>query len=99
MVAENDVPGGPPAAAAPVVAPQWPWLVLFALFGAGLTTYSWASACPAKPLATFLLNQAWGLGTFLGVCALAGALAGKGPFHGLRLPLSVVPLYLVGLVP
>ena len=46
-----------------------------------------------------MVDQVRGLGIFLIVCALAGALAGRGPFHGLRLPLTIGPFYLVELVP
>ena len=101
MVAENEVPGGPPvAAAAPVVAPQGPWMVLFALFGAALTAYSWANACPAKPLATFLLNQAWGIGLVPFFLGLPAVLARRSPFPDLRnFALPCAPLYLVGLAP
>jgi hypothetical protein len=100
LVAEDDVAGGPPvAAAAPGVASRSPWVVLFALFGAALTADSWASACPAKPLATFLEAQARAIGLILFVFALAGALGRGRPFHGLREPLFLVPLYLVTLVP
>jgi hypothetical protein len=99
-VAEHDVPGGPPGGgAAPVVGPRWPWVALFAMFGAVLFAYGWASEWPAKPLATVLVNPAKGIGLFLIVGVLASALAGRGPFHGLRLPLMVVPFYLVDLVP
>ena len=100
-MAEDDVPGGRPVGAtAPVVAPRSPWVVLYAVLGAAWCAYDWATAAPAKPLATFLLDQARGFGMFLIVCGLAGALANRRrPFQGLRLPLSIVPLYLVGLVP
>jgi hypothetical protein len=96
---DEDVPGGPPVApAAPVVARQSAWIVLFALFGAALTAYSWASAHPAKPLATFLEDQARTIGSFLFIFALPGLLAGK-PRSGLLTALQIVPIYLVGLVP
>lgn len=96
-MAENDVPDGSPTAA-PAVAPQSPWVVLFALFGAALIAYNWASACPAKPLATFLEDQARGMGGLVFIFALPGALVGR-PLRALRELLVIVPLYLVGQVP
>ena len=57
------------------------------------------AACPAKPLATFLEAQARAIGRILYVFALAGALGRGRPFHGMREPLFLVPLYLVTLVP
>lgn len=100
-MAENNAPGGPPAdAAAPAVAPRAPWMVLFALFGAGLTAYHWASTFPVKPLATFLLNQAWGIGLALLTFSLPGLLQRKSPLRELRnFVLPWASLYLVGLVP
>ena len=38
-------------------------MAFFALFGAALTAYLWATACPAKPLATFLVDQALAVGS------------------------------------
>ena len=100
MVAENDVPGEPPvAAAAPVVAPQSAWVVLIALISAALVAYDWASACPAKPLATFLEDKVRPIGYFLIVFAVAGALEKGKPFQGMRKVLFLVPVYLVNLVP
>ena len=99
-MAEGDVQGGPPGGrAAPVVGPRWPWVALFAAFGAGLFAYGWAIEWPAKPLAEVLLNPAKGIGLFLIVSALASALAGRGPLHGLQLPLVLVPFCLLDLVP
>jgi hypothetical protein len=100
MVAENDVPGGPPVAAvAPVAAPQAPWVVLSTLFGAILCADHWASALPATDVATFLDDQARVIVLFLFFFALAGALGRGKPFHGLREPLFLVPVYLAQLVP
>jgi hypothetical protein len=33
-------------------------MVLFGLFGVGLIAWHWATECPAKPLVTFLADQA-----------------------------------------
>ena len=101
LVAEDDVPGGRPVgAAAPVVALRSPWVVLFALFGAALIAYHWATACPAKPLATFFVDQAKAIGWLLIVFALPGALLRKNPLPELRnYALPWAPMYLVGLVP
>ena len=97
---ENDVPAGPPVtAAAPVALPQSTLVVLGALFGAALIAYEWASACPARPLAEFLVAQAWGIGFLLFMFGLAGALGKGRPWHGLREPLYIVPLFLMGQVP
>jgi hypothetical protein len=74
-------------------------VTLFATFGALLFAYGWASAWPAKPLDSVLVNPAKGLGLFLIACSLGSALAGRGPLHGLRLPSILVPFYLVDLVP
>ena len=97
---ENDVPASPPvAAAAPVALPQLTWVVLGALFGAALIAYEWANAYPARPLATFLETQAWGIGFLLFMFTLSGAM-GKGKFlHRLREPLYIVPFYLAAQVP
>jgi hypothetical protein len=58
-----------------------------------------ATAWPAKPLATFLVDQARGVGILLILFALVDALATRRPFRGLRVPLAIVPFYLVELVP
>jgi hypothetical protein len=88
------------AGAAPVVAPPSPWMVLFGLFGAALTAYHWTSAWPAKPLATFLVNEARGIGLMLLVFTLPGVLARRNPFPDLRnFVFPWAPLFLVGLVP
>src|SRR5262249_58564292 len=101
IVAEDDVPGrSPVGAVAPVVAPRSPWVVLFALFGAALTAYHWATADPAKPLATFVMDQARTIGFFLFAFGLPGVLARKSPLAILRnFALPLAPLYLVILVP
>jgi hypothetical protein len=90
-VAEDNVPGGPPVdGVAAVATPRWPWVVLFAVLGAAWCAYVWATAAPAKPLATFLMDQARGFGMFLLLCGLAGAMANRRrPFEALRLPLSL----------
>jgi hypothetical protein len=100
-VAEDNGSGGlPVGGGAAVVGPRWPWVVLFAVVGAALCAYGWATATPAKPPATFLTDQVQGFGMFLILCALGGALANwRRPFQGLQLPLTILPLYLVGLVP
>jgi hypothetical protein len=100
LVAEDDVAGGRPVgAAAPVVTPRAPWVVLFALFGAALTAWAWASACSAKPLASFLMDQAQGIGMFVVLSVLVSALVNwRRPLRGLELPLTILPLYLVALV-
>jgi len=100
-VAVDDVPGGPPVGgAAPADAPRAPWVVLFALFGAALTAYHWASACPAKPLATFWMDQARTIGLLLFAFGLPSVLARRSPLPDLRnFALPVAPLFLVGLVP
>jgi hypothetical protein len=97
---ENDVAGGPPVAATPpVVSPQSAWMVLFGLFGAALTAWIWASACPAKPLATFLEDQAKSIGFLLCIFVfLPAVLVRKRPLQGLRELSCVIPLYFVGLV-
>jgi hypothetical protein len=101
LVAEDDVLGGRPVdAAAAVVAPRSPWVVLFALFGAALIAWGWASACPAKPLATFLVDEARTIGSLLFIFAFPAAMARKNPFTELRVfgpPLA--PLFLMGQVP
>jgi hypothetical protein len=74
-------------------------MVFGALIGAPLTAYLWASAYAAKPLGTFLEDQARGIGYLLMIFALAGALGRGKPFHGLREAFYLVPLYLVNLVP
>ncbi len=97
-MAEDDVPDERSVGAA-VVAPRSPWVLLFGLFGAALTAYVWASACPAKPLATFLEDQAESIGFLLCIFVFMPAvLVRKMPFQGLRELSCVVPLYLVGLV-
>jgi hypothetical protein len=74
-------------------------MVLFALFGAALTAYLWSSACTAKPLDTFLVDQAWAIGLILFGFALPGALARRNLFPELRnFALPWAPFYLVGLV-
>ncbi len=101
-MAENDVPGGRPVeAAAPVVALRSPWVVLFALFAAALTAWVWATACPAKPLATFLVDEAGTIGFLLFIFALPGALVGRNLLPELRnYALPWAPMYFVGhLVP
>ena len=100
-MAEDDVPGGPPVGAvAPVVAPHWPWVTLFAVFGAALCAYGWATTSwTAKPLGALLVDQARGIGIFVILCALAGLLGNwRRPFQGLRLPLTLVPFYLLELI-
>jgi hypothetical protein len=76
-------------------------MVLFAVLGAGLFAYDWANASPpAKPLATVLRHQVWGIGYFVVGCILASVLANwRKTLKGLLLPLTVTPFYLVGLVP
>ena len=88
-------------AAAPVVVPRSPWVILFALIAAALTAYVWARTCPAKPLATFLVDEARTIGSLLIVFALPGALVGRSPFTELRnYALPWAAMYLVGeLVP
>src|SRR5262249_15879716 len=77
-----------------------PWAVFFGVFGAVLIACGWAMETPAKPLATVLADQARGMGILLLLCALASVLANwRKTFHGLRLPLLLVPPYLLGLVP
>jgi hypothetical protein len=100
-VALEHVPGGPPVGAgAAVVAPRGPWMVLFALFGAALTTYHWASASPAKPLATFLADEARTIGFILFAFGLPSVLVWRSPLRDLRnFALPWAPLFLVGLVP
>ena len=84
-MAEDDVPGGRPVGAATaVVAPRSPWMVLFALVAAAVTAYLWARACPAKPLATFLVDGARTIGSLLFVFALSGALVRRNPLPDLR---------------
>jgi len=64
-----------------------------------LIAYEWANAYPARPLATFLETQAWGIGFLLFMFTLSGAM-GKGKFlHRLREPLYIVPFYLAAQVP
>lgn len=97
---EENVPAEPPiTAAAPVVAPQSVWMVLFALFGAVLMAYGWANAYPAKPLATFLEDQARAIGFLVGIFVLAGALGRRKVLHSLLVPFNLLPLYLVDLAP
>src|SRR5262249_36782798 len=65
-----------------------------------LTAYHWATAYPAKPLATFLMDQARTIGFFLFAFGLPGVLARKSPLAILRnFALPLAPLYLVILVP
>src|SRR5262249_3536673 len=57
-------------------------------------------ASPAKPPATFLVDEARTIGMLLFVFALPDVLARRSPFPDLRnLALPLAPLYLVGLVP
>lgn len=99
-MAEDDVSGRPPGSAvAPAIGPRLPWVALFAMIGAVLFAYDWASERPAQPLATVLLNPAEGMGIFLIACVLGSVLAGRGPFHGLQFPSVLVPFYLADLVP
>jgi hypothetical protein len=86
-------------AAAPAVVPQWPGVALFAVVFAALCAPHWASAWPANPPATFWVDQARGIGIILIGFALAGALATRKPLLSLRVPLALVPFYLVELVP
>jgi hypothetical protein len=75
-------------------------VVLFALFGAALTACHWATAYPAKPLATFLVEQSRLIGMMLFVIALPGALARRNPVSGVRnFVIPLAPLYLALLVP
>jgi hypothetical protein len=99
LVARDDVLGGSAVGAAPVVAPRWPGVALFAVVEAALCAFYWASAWPAKPLSTVLVEQVWGIGVILLSFALAGAMVTRRPVAGLRLPLALVPFYLVALVP
>jgi hypothetical protein len=75
-------------------------VVLFALFGAALTAYLWALACPAKPLVTFLVDEAKAIGFLLLIFTLPGILARKNPFLELRnFALPLTPFFGMGLVP
>jgi hypothetical protein len=93
---KNDVRDKPQVAAVEPVSPQAAWMVLFGLFGAALTAYVWASACPAKPMEAFLENQARTLGFWLLAFVLPGALANwRKPFQSLRFPLLMLPIHVV----
>jgi hypothetical protein len=97
-VAKDDVPGGPPVGgAAPVDVPQLSFTALFAVFFAALCAYGWATAWPVKPLATFLVDQAWRIGSLLIAFALVGALI-RTPLLPLRWALPLAPFDLVELV-
>ncbi len=99
-MAKAETSGADPVGAAPALEPRWPWSVLFGVFGAALIAYGWAMETPAKPLATILMDQARGIGSLLLLCALASAMANwRKTFQGLRMPLLLMPLYVVGLVP
>ena len=99
-MAIDDIPGGRQVGGtAPGARPRWPWVVLFAVFGAALYAYYWASAHPAKPLAEVLVRPACALGLFLFASVVGSVLARRGFFHGLRFPLMLVPIYVMGLVP
>jgi hypothetical protein len=67
------------------------------VFGAALFAYYWAGAHPAKPLAEVF--PACELGLFVFASVVGSVLARKGFFHGLRFPLMLVPIYVMGLVP
>ncbi len=96
----EDVPGGRPVDAAALVdTPPSPWVVIFALIGVVAMAWCWASACPAKPLATFLVDQGGTIGSMLFIFALPYALVGRNPLAGLRdYALPWAPLYLVAQV-
>jgi hypothetical protein len=92
------LPSRPPAAATEF-SPQTAWVVLFALVGACVAAYAWASACPEKSLPTFMMDQARTIGSMLFIFVLPGVLAGRNPFSDLRsFGLVWVPLYLVEMV-
>jgi hypothetical protein len=74
-------------------------VALFAVVEAVLCAFYWASGWPAKHLSTVLVEQAWGIGAMLLSFALAGAMVTRRPLAGVRLPLALVPFYLVALVP
>jgi hypothetical protein len=85
-VAEGNIPGGPPVrAAAPVVAPQWPGVALFAVVCAAFCACHWAIAWPAKPFASFWVEQARGIGIVMMLFALPAGLVTRKPLLGLRL--------------
>ena len=91
-MAEDDVPSGPSATAAPAAVPQWPYVAGFAAFVALLCADSWQSPWPDMPFARFLV---W-IGTYLIIPPLIGWI-GWG-IGGLRRVLPIVPIYLVVLV-
>ena len=94
----DDIPGGRQVGgAAPGTKPLWPWAVLFAVFGAGLFGYHWAGSHPAKPIAEVL--PVWELGLFVFASVVGSVLARRGFFHGLRFPVMLVPIWVMGLVP
>jgi hypothetical protein len=79
-VAEGNIPGGPPVrAAAPVVAPQWPGVALFAVVCAAFCACHWAIAWPAKPVASFWVEQARGIGIVMMLFALPAGLVTRKP--------------------
>ena len=96
---ERERRGEPPVPAAPVGPPPW-WLqiVFFSLLGAAMSAWGWANECTPKPLSAFWESQAH-IGAFLLLCVLGSVLAGKGLLHGLRFPFTMLPLYVLGLVP
>jgi hypothetical protein len=98
---KDDVRDKPQVVAAEPVSPRAAWMVLFGLFGAALTAYIWAGARPAKPLDTFLEDQARTLGFWLLAFVVPGALANwRKTFQGLRFPLLLLPVHVVAeLVP
>lgn len=97
---DENVPAVPPVAApAPVAALQTASMVLFALIGTALIGWEWSSGCPVKPFDAFLEAQARGIVYPLFMFGLAVALGKGRPWHGLREPLYLVPLYLVAQVP
>lgn len=100
-MAEDDVSSGRPVgAAAPVAKPRSWWVVPFALFGAALTAYHWANACPARPLDTFLVDVARSTGMLLFIFILPAAMVGKNLFQELRdFVLVWAPLCLGAMVP
>jgi hypothetical protein len=73
-------------------------VVLYALIGAALCAWEWARECPPKSLAEFWVVQAH-MGAFLSFCVLASVLAGKGLIEGLKMPVALLPLYILSLVP
>jgi hypothetical protein len=96
---EGHIPAERPVPVALTAAQQrLGWVVVYALIGTALCAWGWAREYLPKPLAEFWAGQAH-MGAFLFFCVLSSVLAGKGLINGLKMPVALLPLYILGLVP